>query len=146
MCLPKRLTREEKEQERYFISQRVFLHLPTWFSSFQSIKSRHCLWVSVTFTLLPPKLVEGSCDRLCCKFKHAFSSFAFLQVVLRNSPQIFKWDDGGYREWLPHFTVSPFFLLAIVILCVFATTSQLFTKYPHDYSVVLNKLQRSKAA
>ena len=132
LCLPKRLTREEKEQERYIISQRVFLHLPTWFSSFQSIKSRHCLRVSVTFTLLPPKLVEGSCDRLCCKFKHAFSSFAFLQVVLRNSPQIFsrrlKWDDGGYREWLPHFTVSPFCLLAIVILCVFATTSQLFTK------------------
>ena len=125
-------TNERGEQERYFISQRVFLHLPTWFSSFQSIKSRHCLWVSVTFTLLPPKLVEGSCDRLCCKFKHAFSSFAFLQVVLRNSPQIFsrrlKWDDGGYREWLPHFTVSPFCLLALVILCVFATASQLFTK------------------
>ena len=125
-------TNERGEQERYFISQRVFLHLPTWFSSFQSIKSRHCLWVSVTFTLLPPKLIEGSCDRLGCKFKHAFSSFAFLQVVLRNSPQIFgrrlKGDDGGYREWLPHFTVSPFYLLAIVILCVFATTSQLFTK------------------
>lgn len=125
-------TNERGEQERYFISQRVFLHLPTWFSSFQSIKSRHCLRFSVTFTLLPPKLVEGSCDRLCCKFKHAFSSFAFLQVVLRNSPQIFsrrlKWDDGGYREWLPHFTVSPFFLLAIIILCVFATTSQLFSK------------------
>ena len=105
----------------------------TWFSSFQSIKSRHCVRVSVTFTLLPPRLVEGSCDRLCCKCQHAFSSFAFLQVVLRNSPQIFgrrlKWDDGGYREWLPHFTVSPFFLLAIVILCVFATNpSQLFTK------------------
>ena len=81
---------------------------------------------------LPPKLVEGTCDRLCCKFKHAFSSFAFLQVVLRNSPQILgrrlKWDDGGYREWLPHFTVSPFFLLAIIILCVFASTSQLFSK------------------
>lgn len=109
-------------------------HPPTLTCYSQSMKSRHCVRVSVTFTLLfTTRLVEGSCHRLCSKCKHAFSSLAFLQVGLRNYSQIFGrrlyWDDGSYREWMAHSAVSAFFLLAIVILCVFATnTSQLFTK------------------